>query len=602
MFETGTQSDCITIKYSVAGSLMWVRNFDGPGHNDEFASDVDVDASGNVYIVGSIMNPLTTFWDFLTVKYDANGNQLWYKTIHETNNDLGRRIRIGSDNNPVISGDGGGGIDKPFNAYYTIKMAPDATIAWTRIFYPDNCISYFGDMTLDKDDNIYVTGSAKRENCSRYYYGTISYYPNGSPRWTKFYTGPGASSKANSIAVDNKRRVYITGQSLEGAEGSNESGDWSFATVKYSECIVICPSDKTVNNTPGQCGAIVNYGAATTTGECGTLVYSQASGTFFPVGTTNVTVSSPSMGESCVFTVTVKDVEAPKITCPAAVTVSCAADVPPVNIASVTATDNCGAPVVTHVSDVISNKTCANRFTVTRTYKATDASGNSTTCEQVITVNDVTPPQLNGLSLSQYSLWPPNHNMKNITVNYTVVDNCVANVPVQITITSNEPVNGTGDGDTAPDWEVVDEHHIRLRSERAGPGNDRVYTITVTVDDGCNPAVSQSQQVIVFHNMQAARGAEPVVIIPSEKVEKLEVISYPNPSQHSFTTVIRSNDVTTKASLMVYDQQGRLIEKKDQITVGSILRFGSDYKPGIYYLQVMQGGKKQEVKLVKVSE
>jgi hypothetical protein len=49
-----------------------------------------------------------------------------------------------------------------------------------------------------------------------------------------------------------------------------------------------------------------------------------------------------------------------------------------------------------------------------------------------------------------------------------------------VSVTSNEPVNGTGDGDTSPDWVVVDSHHVQLRAERAGNGNGRIYTINVT--------------------------------------------------------------------------------------------------------------------------
>ena len=47
---------------------------------------------------------------------------------------------------------------------------------------------------------------------------------------------------------------------------------------------------------------------------------------------------------------------------------------------------------MTFVSDAISNQTCVNRFIVTRTYRATDACGNSSTCTQVITVFDNTAP------------------------------------------------------------------------------------------------------------------------------------------------------------------------------------------------------------------
>jgi hypothetical protein len=65
------------------------------------------------------------------------------------------------------------------------------------------------------------------------------------------------------------------------------------------------------------------------------------------------------------------------------------------NGALVNAFDNCnGIPTITHLGDVISNQTCANRYTITRTYRATDECGNSSSCAQTITVNDVTPPTI----------------------------------------------------------------------------------------------------------------------------------------------------------------------------------------------------------------
>lgn len=83
---------------------------------------------------------------------------------------------------------------------------------------------------------------------------------------------------------------------------------------------------------------------------------------------------------------------APGITCPNPVLVVCASQIPAVNLASVTASDNCGGATKTHDGDATTNQTCANRRTVTRTYRATDRVGNSSTCAQVITVFDDVKP------------------------------------------------------------------------------------------------------------------------------------------------------------------------------------------------------------------
>ena len=100
------------------------------------------------------------------------------------------------------------------------------------------------------------------------------------------------------------------------------------------------------------------------------------------------------------------------------------------------------------------------------------------------------------------SLWPPNHQMENVTVNYTATDNCP--VTCVLTVTSNEPINGLGDGDTAPDWIVVDDHHVQLRAERSGKGNGRIYTITTTCTDASGNAVMKTSTVLVPKNQKGA--------------------------------------------------------------------------------------------------
>lgn len=110
-------------------------------------------------------------------------------------------------------------------------------------------------------------------------------------------------------------------------------------------------------------------------------------------------------------------------------------------------------------------------------------------------------PVVSNVSVDYPLLWPPNHRMVDVTVNYAITDNC-GPLTTALNITSNEPVNGTGDGDTAPDWEVVDAHHVRLRAERAGGGNGRIYTITITSTDSAGYSSSQSVTVQVPHSQR----------------------------------------------------------------------------------------------------
>lgn len=193
-------------------------------------------------------------------------------------------------------------------------------------------------------------------------------------------------------------------------------------------CTITCPANITVSNDANQCGAIVNYPAPTTSGSCGTITATPASGSFFPIGTTTVNVSSTA-GPACTFTVTVNDTQAPVITCLAAVTVTCASALPAANAGAVPVTDNCPGAVVTHVGDAIGTQTCANKFTILRTYRATDAAGNTTDCVQTITVNDNIPPTLTcpaNITVSCAAAVPA----PNIALVTGVSDNCSGAVTV----------------------------------------------------------------------------------------------------------------------------------------------------------------------------
>jgi hypothetical protein len=111
------------------------------------------------------------------------------------------------------------------------------------------------------------------------------------------------------------------------------------------------------------------------------------------------------------------------------------------------------------------------------------------------------PLQIVDVELSTNVLSPPNHKMIDVTVNYGTTNDCGA-PRCTLSVSSNEPVNGTGDGDSAPDWEIIDAHHIRLRAERAGKGTGRVYTITITCSDGSGTPVSRSVTVTVPKNQR----------------------------------------------------------------------------------------------------
>jgi hypothetical protein len=121
----------------------------------------------------------------------------------------------------------------------------------------------------------------------------------------------------------------------------------------------------------------------------------------------------------------------------------------------------------------------------------------------VVTVVDTTPPTITSLTATPAVLWPPNHKMVPVTVRVAATDRCSPSVSCRITaVASNEPINGLGDGDTAPDWVVTGPLTVNLRAERSGKGNGRVYTITVQCADPSGNQVTKRVTVRVPHDQE----------------------------------------------------------------------------------------------------
>jgi hypothetical protein len=83
--------------------------------------------------------------------------------------------------------------------------------------------------------------------------------------------------------------------------------------------------------------------------------------------------------------------------------------------------------------------------------------------------------------------------------------------------------------------------------------------------------------------------------------EDLQVRALPNPSTTYFTLILRiSSDKAV--SLRMVDAVGRVVEGKGGIAANSTVLVGQQYRPGVYYAQVMQGGKMVTLKLIKSSQ
>ena len=158
-----------------------------------------------------------------------------------------------------------------------------------------------------------------------------TYDAPGEDGWFALNLDPDGASfwSASFVTADVFKFDIASGAVLlsfnTGTGGNTVFGLSVFGEITVSQpCTLTCPANVgPVSNDPGQCSAVVNYPAPTTTGDCtGWNIFCwPASGSVFPVGTTTVSClasnSSSGASSSCTFTVTVNDTEAPVASCTA---------------------------------------------------------------------------------------------------------------------------------------------------------------------------------------------------------------------------------------------------------------------------------------------
>jgi uncharacterized delta-60 repeat protein len=226
-FISSSDSDFLTVKYNPEGDTVWVRTYGGAANMWDEAYSIVVDDSGNVYVNGDSWGS-ATLQDYATVKYDSDGNQLWAKRYDGPGGgeDHAHSLTVDGYGNVYVTGSSDGGSEN--DDYATIKYNASGDTIWVRRYNgPGNGEDHAYAIALDKSDNVYVTGMSPGSG-SASDYATIKYFTNGDTAWVRRYNGPGnATDKATEIVVDDSGSVYVAGRSYD--PGSS----YDVTTIKY---------------------------------------------------------------------------------------------------------------------------------------------------------------------------------------------------------------------------------------------------------------------------------------------------------------------------------------------------------------------------------
>jgi cysteine-rich repeat protein len=295
-------------------------------------------------------------------------------------------------------------------------------------------------------------------------------------------------------------------------ESGNAATCTSAVTVRDTTApSLTCPAP-VVAECSGNGQAVVDPGVAQAVEACTSATVNGPGSGSYPLGTSQVTFTAQDESGNaavCTSSVTVRDTLPPSITCPAPIIAQCTgnggATVTP---GVATATDACTAPTVTGPA--------AGHYpvgTTVVTYSATDGGGQQASCSSTIQVVDSAPPVVTVTNPNP--LWPPNHKYRTVSLadcGVLVQDACggtidLATARASITcVTSDEPPNSTGDGNTTGDIVIVNATTVTLRGERRGNSDGRVYEIHFQVSDASGNTATGVCPVAVPHD-QSGRAA-----------------------------------------------------------------------------------------------
>jgi hypothetical protein len=190
-------------------------------------------------------------------------------------------------------------------------------------------------------------------------------------------------------------------------------------------------------------------------------------------------------------------------------------------------------------------------------------------------VNDRESPTISEISATPSVLWPPNHKMVNVYLEYSTSDNCaLKNCSVLIHDNGSNSSHPVHD----PDWKIIDERHILLRAEFVERLRNRTYSIMIQCEDESGNSNSKTVQVSVAQTI-------PRVL--------------QNPTRSFFTLdfgYLQHHIVNFR----VMDQFGRTVEEKRNLSALTRLAVGHGYKPGVYYIEVTSGKETHIIKAIKL--
>lgn len=132
----------LVAKYKPDGTLDWQYPASFSNNESAYLSDIETDASGNIYAIGTREAGSSFETDIVTMKLNKQGAFQWEKLYHATDEEnYGGGIHLGSDGNVYSFGTKEVNFD---NYFIALSYTQSGTNNWVKDFTIDKNTSYYG--------------------------------------------------------------------------------------------------------------------------------------------------------------------------------------------------------------------------------------------------------------------------------------------------------------------------------------------------------------------------------------------------------------------------------------------------------------------------
>ena len=211
--QNATSYNYVTVKYDTRGTKQWETYYDGPASGYDVPHDLKVDSNGNVIVTGE-SDGLGNIREIATIKYDSGGTELWVSRYVGTNGCGGTpsALTIDSQGNIYITGrsfNGASGGDD----YVTIKYDSSGQQLWDARYggMGTGGLNEASALFVDDTGNVYITGQCSLD--SQYVtYDTVKYGPDGNKLWVARYSKTSFVDRPDKLMVSALGNVYLIGR------------------------------------------------------------------------------------------------------------------------------------------------------------------------------------------------------------------------------------------------------------------------------------------------------------------------------------------------------------------------------------------------------